>query len=96
VQVETFIGPVEGTLKHIDFRLSHNQVDKYPDRLILENENGFIIIRHWQTIKKTILEDFDHLDKDFKPTVTISRDSMISVKWSLIHHNQTPKKWNRI
>jgi hypothetical protein len=52
VKVETFVGTVEGTLKHVDYELSHKGADKYHTRLILENENGFIIIRHWQAIKK--------------------------------------------
>jgi len=51
VIVETFIGSVEGKLKHIDYEPSHSPGILYPKWLILENENGFIIIRHWQTVK---------------------------------------------
>jgi hypothetical protein len=46
------VGTMEGILKHIDYELSHNRVDKYPKFLFLENENGFIIVRRWQAIKK--------------------------------------------
>jgi len=54
VTVETWAGTVEGTLKHIDCTLSHDGHTKYPKCLILQNENGFIIIRHWQTVKRRV------------------------------------------
>jgi hypothetical protein len=57
VEVETMTGTVEGILKHIDYELSHNDYDLYPKRLILENENGFIIIRHWQAMKNRLTEN---------------------------------------
>ena len=59
VIVETFIGSVEGTLKHIDYMLSHNHVEKYPSWLILENENGFMLIRDWQVVKKKSQESME-------------------------------------
>jgi hypothetical protein len=53
VKVETEIGTVEGTLKHIDSIPSHNYIDLYSKRLILENEHGFIVVKSWQTVKKS-------------------------------------------
>jgi hypothetical protein len=53
VKVETEIGTVEGTFKHIDSIPSLNYIDLYPKRLILENEHGFIVVKSWQTVKKS-------------------------------------------
>lgn len=51
VKIETPIGTVEGKLQHIDYRLSHNNLDAYPQCLILENDGKILIVKSWKTIK---------------------------------------------
>ena len=51
VKVETPIGTVEGKLQHVEYRNSHNNLDSYPERLILENDGQIKIVKSWKTIK---------------------------------------------